>query len=112
MRSRSPDHTGGLAAVGWLGAADATQFVWARRHSLFEESPGRAAGSLAGIGMWLALGVAASAAPLSGRARGLARACGAGNLVLYAIHLRVGKGRVRALPAAVLGAAALLTSRR
>jgi hypothetical protein len=101
----------GLAAVGWLGAADIAHFVWIRRRSLFRQSPGRAAGSIAGLGMWLAMGGAASAAPRSGSTRVLARACGLGNLILYAVHLRVGKGRLRALPGAVLGAAALLRSR-
>jgi hypothetical protein len=111
MRSPSPGQVTGLAVVGWLGAADVAHFVWVRRRSLFRQSPGRAVGSIAGLGMWLALGGAASAAPRSGPARVLARGCGVGNLILYAIHLRVGKGRLRALPGAVLGAAALLSSR-
>jgi hypothetical protein len=111
MRSQSFGQATGLAAIGWLGAADTAHFVWARRRSLFRQSPGRAAGSIAGLGMWLAMSGAASAAPRSGPARVLARACGVGNLLLYAVHLRVGKGRLRALPGALLGAAALLSSR-
>jgi hypothetical protein len=101
-----------LAVIGWLGAADVAQFVWARRRSLFQTAPGRAVGSILGLGMWLSLGAAASAAPRHGLTRGLARACGEGNLILYAIHLNVGKGRARALPGALLGAAALWQARR
>jgi hypothetical protein len=111
MRSPSTSEVTGLAVIGWLGAADIAHFLWRRRRSLLSKSPGRAAGSIGGLGMWLAMGAAASAAPRGGPTRMLARACGVGNLVLYAIHLRVGKGRLRALPGAVLGAAALLSSR-
>lgn len=111
MRSPTSGHGARLALVGWLGVMDIAHFVWARRHSLFQQSPGRALGSIAGLGMWLALSGAATAAPGSALTRRLAQAGGAGNLLLYLIHLRVGKGRLRALPGAVLGAAALLSSR-
>ncbi|MGC8473030.1 MAG: hypothetical protein ACP5PW_01295 [Candidatus Dormibacteria bacterium] len=111
MRSQTSGHRARLAILGWLGALDVAHFVWVRRYSLFQRSPGRAIGSVAGLGMWLALGGAATAAPGSALTRRLARAGGAGNLILYLIHLRVGKGRLRALPGAVLGVASLLSSR-
>ncbi len=111
MRSPTSGHGERLALIGWLGAVDIAHFVWARRHSLFQQSPGRALGSIAGLGMWLALSGAANAAPRAALTRRLARACGAGNIALYLVHLRVGKGRLRALPGAVLGASALLSSR-
>ena len=111
MRSRASGDRVRLAILGWLGALDVANFVWVRRHSLFQQSPGRAIGAVVGLGMWLALGGAANAAPRTALTRRLARACGAGNIALYLIHLRVGKGRLRALPGAVLGAAALRSSR-
>lgn len=111
MRSQGWEHGAPLALVGWLGALDIAHFLWVRRQSLFQQSPGRALGSIAGLGLWLALAGRASSAPRTPLTRRVARAGGAGNIALYLVHLRVGKGRLRALPGAVLGAAALIGSR-
>lgn len=100
-----------LAVIGWLGVADVAEFLWVRRHSLFRQAPGRAAGSLLGLALWAALAATSTVAPESRPARLVARVCGVGNLGLYAIHLKVGKGRTRAVPGAILGAAAILRTR-
>ncbi|MHB1527368.1 MAG: hypothetical protein ACYCZN_14040 [Candidatus Dormibacteria bacterium] len=108
-----------LTWVATLGAADIAAFLSARRDTLFAKSPSRAAGSVAGLVLWTALRVScrlSASRPESSRRQrlttGLALACGLGNLSLFAVHLRLGRGRLRSLPGAVLGAVALVLGAR
>lgn len=101
-----------LTGISALAVADIAAFVWSRRQSLLRGAPGRASGSAALLGLWSALAVCSSLARR--RDRGWTRAsnwlavvCGNASLALMAVHLKVGKGRARALPGAVLGVAAL-----
>lgn len=96
-----------ISAIGGLGALDVASFLWSRRGTIFREAPGRARGSVAGLLLWTGLAVAGAAAPAARPARSLAWTCGMSNLALYAIHLKVGKGRARGLWGAILGALAI-----
>jgi hypothetical protein len=103
-----------LIGVSVAGTADVAEFL-ATRTVMFTDAPGRAAGSVAGLALWVALlGIAtmryargerpgASAATL-----GLAGLVAAGNVGLTAIHLKVGAGGVRPLVGGVLGILALV----
>jgi hypothetical protein len=103
-----------LTAIAVLGAADTALFLWSRRRTIFTNSPSRAAGVAGGLGLWSALAISSgisASQPRSSRWRwgtvGLGLVCGAGNLALLAVHLRLGKGVVRSMPGAGLGLAAL-----
>lgn len=96
-----------LPAIAALGALDVAAFLWERRRTMFREAPGRAGGSLGGLALWTALAVSGAAAPGRLPTRSLAWICGVSNLALYGVHLKIGKGRVRGLPGAVLGVAAV-----
>src|SRR2546430_7043177 len=102
-----------LLAVCLAGVADVGEFI-ATRPGLFTTAPGRAAGSVLGLGLWAAL-----AATTTGRLRGadgrrtrwatvgLAAVAALGNLGLTAVHLKAGVGNARTIAAGVLGVAAL-----
>jgi hypothetical protein len=103
-----------LGTVAVLGATDLTLFIWPRRRTLFRSSPGRAGGSAAGLILWSALAAACLPNRSSTRSRlrswliiALGLVCGTGNLGLAGIHFKIGKGRARSLPGAVLGACCL-----
>jgi len=95
-------------AAALAGAADTGAFL-ARRTRLFRDAPGRAFGSTAMFGLWLA--VAASSRADGGRtgARtlGLASANAAGQLAMLGVHLRHGIAGPRVWLGAALGGAAL-----
>jgi hypothetical protein len=95
-------------AAAVAGAADTSLFL-ARRRQLFRDAPGRAGGSLAVFGLWLA--VAASARRDHGRARpltlGLAGASAAGQAAMLGVHLRHGIAGPRVWLGAALGGVAL-----
>ncbi len=108
-----------LTWVAAMGAADIAAFLSARRASLFSKSPARAGGSAVSLALWTALRISSRHSQLrpgSRRAQrlatGLALACGLGNLALFAVHLRIGRGRLRSLPGAALGSAALVLGAR
>jgi len=81
---------------------------------MFTEAPGRAAGSVVGLGLWVALLGVATARYLRGEGRstrvilGLAGLVAAGNVGLAAIHLKAGIGGVRPTVGGVLGVLALI----
>jgi hypothetical protein len=89
------------------GAADTAAFL-ARRLDLFRENPGRAAGSVVGLGLWLGLAASAAAEPRPGR-RTLALGSGVAlaNGALLGAHLRAGIVRPRVFVGAALAALAL-----
>ncbi len=108
-----------LTWVAALGAADIAAFLSARRGTLFAKSRSRAGGSVAGLVLWTALRAScrlSASQPESSRRQqlttGLALACGLGNLSLFAVHLRIARGRLRSLPGAALGAVALVLGAR
>jgi hypothetical protein len=103
-----------LTAIAVLGAADVALFLWSRRRTIFTNSPSRAAGAAAGLCLWSAMGISSGISASRPRARGWRRAtvglgllCGVGNLALFAVHMRLGKGGVRSIPGAGLGLATL-----
>ena len=82
---------------------------------MFTDAPGRAAGSVVGLALWLALlGVATlryargERPATSSATLGLAGLVAAGNVGLTAIHLKVGAGGVRPFVGGVLGILALM----
>lgn len=94
--------------VALAGAADTATFL-ARRPQLFSEDPGRAFGSVAFGGLWLAL--AASSAvqgPRPGAATvALAGAVAGANAAMLAVHLSHRISSPRVFAGAALSAAAL-----
>ena len=103
-----------LIAVSVAGTADVAEFL-ATRAAMFTDAPGRAAGSVVGLALWLALlGVATlryargERPATSSAALGLAGLVAAGNVGLTAIHLKVGAGGVRPFVGGVLGILALM----
>ena len=103
-----------LIGVSLAGAADVAEFL-ATRSAMFTDAPGRAAGSVVGLGLWLALlGVATlryarGERPGSrGVTVGLAALVAAGNVGLTAIHLKAGVGGWRPALGGVLGILALV----
>jgi hypothetical protein len=102
-----------LVLVSLLGALDVASFLRSRWRSLFRASSGRALGSIVGLLLWSGLAACALAERSSRRHRPrsaittcLAAVCGLGNLSLMVIHLKVGKGRARAIVGGMLGALA------
>ena len=103
-----------LIAVSVAGTADVAEFL-ATRTAMFTDAPGRAAGSVVGLALWLALlGVATlryargERPATSSAALGLGGLVAAGNVGLTAIHLKVGAGGVRPFVGGVLGMLALM----
>lgn len=97
-----------IVAAALAGALDTGAFV-ARRPRLIVDHPGRWAGSLTGLGLWLALAASSSrdrdtAGP---RTVGLAAAVAAGNAGLLATHLRHGVASPRVFMGAGLATLAL-----
>ena len=93
------------AALG--GAADAAQFLVARRH-LFRENRRRAAGTAAGVALWSALAVSAALDDrASRRTLALASAVGVANAALLGLHLRRRPIGPRVFVGPALAAAAL-----
>lgn len=72
-----------------VGAADTASFLIRRPH-LFRERPGRAAGSVAALLMWTALGgrAATGGSRADAWARGLSVALLGSNAAVLALHLR------------------------
>jgi hypothetical protein len=103
-----------LIGVSVAGTVDVAEFL-ATRTAMFADAPGRAAGTVVGLVLWVTLlGVAttryargerpgASSATL-----GLAGLVAAGNVGLTAIHLKVGVGGLRPFVGGVLGILALI----
>ena len=104
----------GLIAVSVAGTADVAEFL-ATRTAMFTDAPGRAAGTVVGLALWVALLGAAGARYARGeRPRassvtvGLAGLVAVGNIGLTAIHLKVGVGGGRPFVGGVLGILALI----
>ncbi|HUY55027.1 MAG TPA: hypothetical protein VMV23_07695 [Candidatus Nanopelagicaceae bacterium] len=117
--SGSSDENSALTWVAALGAADIAAFLAVRRTSLLAKSRSRASGSAVGLLLWTGLRISsrrAGSRPASSQWRSLTTAlaltCGLGNLLLFTVHLRIGKGRLRSLPGAALGSAALVLGAR
>ncbi|HZS15372.1 MAG TPA: hypothetical protein VFC09_12310 [Candidatus Dormibacteraeota bacterium] len=91
------------------GAADTGSFLAARRQ-LFRTAPQRAAGSVAALGLWLAV-AASSKRDRGGRASGrtlaLASVNAAGQLAMLGVHLKHRIAGPRVWVGAALGSAAL-----
>jgi hypothetical protein len=104
----------GLIAISVGGTADVAEFLGTRT-AMFTDAPGRAAGTVVGFALWVALlGVATTRyargerAGASSATLGLAALVAAGNVGLTAIHLRVGAGGWRPFVGGVLGILALI----
>jgi hypothetical protein len=102
-----------LVGVSLAGAADVAEFL-ATRTAMFAEAPSRAAGSVVGLLLWLALLGVASLRYARGErpgsraaTAGLAGLVAAGNVGLTAIHLKAGVGGFRPIVGGVLGLLAL-----
>ena len=87
----------------------------ATRTAMFTDAPGRAAGSVVGLALWLALlGIATTRYARGERpgatsaTLGLAGLVAAGNVGLTVIHVKVGAGGLRPLVGGVLGVLALI----
>src|SRR2546423_3284772 len=103
-----------LVGVSLAGAADVAEFL-ATRTAMFAEAPSRAAGSVVGLALWLALLGVASLRYARGERPGsraatvsLAGLVAAGYVGLIAIHLKAGIGGLRPTVGGVLGMLALL----
>lgn len=90
------------------GAADTAAFL-ARRPQLFSEARGRALGSAAFGGLWVALAARAAAdgTRSSTASLGLAATVAAGSAAMLAVHLRHQVASPRVFLGAALGAGAL-----
>lgn len=102
-----------LIGVSLAGAADVAEFL-ATRSAMFTDAPGRAAGSAAGLVLWLGLLVVATVRYLRGERPGsravtigLAGLVAVGNVGLTAIHLKAGVGGFRPAVGGLLGVLAL-----
>ena len=105
-----------LAAVSAAGTADVGEFLLSRPQ-LFSTAPGRAAGSVLGLTIWIGLFGLALRRMRSGDERalwaatlGLAAINAAGNVGLTLIHFKAGVGGWRPIASGLLGAAALLAA--
>jgi len=103
-----------LIGVSLAGAADVAEFL-ATRSAMFTNAPGRAAGSAAGLTLWLGLLGVATVRYVRGERPGsravtigLAGLVAAGNVGLTAIHLKAGVGGLRPAVGGVLGILALI----
>jgi CHASE2 domain-containing sensor protein len=103
-----------LIGVSVGGTIDVAEFL-ATRSAMFTDAPGRAAGTVVGLALWLALLGVATARYARGERSGarsatlgLAGLVAAGNVGLTAIHLKVGVGGWRPFVGAVLGIFALI----
>jgi hypothetical protein len=103
-----------LIAVSIAGTADVGEFL-ATRTAMFTDAPGRAAGTVVGLVLWVTLLGVATARYAGGERRwassatlGLAGLVAAGSVGLTAIHLKVGVGGLRPFVGGVLGIVALI----
>jgi hypothetical protein len=103
-----------LIGVSVAGTVDVAEFL-ATRTAMFTDAPGRAAGAVVGLALWVALLGIATTRYVRGERRGasaatlgLAGLVAAGNVGLTAVHLKVGAGGVRPLVGGVLGILALV----
>ena len=103
-----------LIGVCVAGAADVAEFLLTRT-AMFTQAPSRAAGSVVGLALWLALFGVASVRYARGErpgsraaTLGLAGLVAAGNVGLTAIHLKAGIGGLRPAVGGVLGVLALI----
>jgi hypothetical protein len=103
-----------LIAVSLAGTADVAEFL-VTRAAIFTEAPSRAAGSLVGLALWVALLGVSTGRYLRGERRGsraatlaLAGLVAAGNVGLTAVHLKAGVGGLRPTVGGVLGILALI----
>jgi len=103
-----------LIAVSIAGTTDVAAFL-AARTAMFNDAPGRAAGSVVGLALWAALLAVATTRYTRGGRRGISTATiglaalvAAGNVGLTAIHLKAGVGGVRPVVGGVLGILALI----
>ena len=103
-----------LIGVSLAGTADVAEFL-VTRAAMFTDAPGRAAGSVVGLALWLGLLAVASVRYMRGERPGsraatvgLAAVVAAGNIGLAAIHLKAGIGGLRPALGGVLGILALV----
>ena len=103
-----------LIGVSLAGTADVAEFL-ATRTAIFTDAPSRAAGSVVGLALWVALLGVATARYVQDERRGarsvtigLAGLVAAGNVGLTAIHLKAGVGGLRPVLGGVLGILALM----
>ena len=101
-------------AISVAGTADVAEFL-AARTAMFTDAPGRAAGTVVGLALWVALLAVATTRYARGERPaassvtvGLAGLVAAGNIGLTAIHLKVGVGGWRPFVGGVLGILALI----
>lgn len=103
----------GLIGVSLAGTADVAEFLGTRT-AMFTDAPGRAAGSVLGLAMWVALLGLATARYSSGDRRlvkptiWLAGLVAAGNVGLTFIHFKAGVGGWRPLAGGIVGVLALV----
>ena len=93
-------------AAALAGAADTATFAITRRQTLIAH-PGRAAGTLASLGIWSALAQSAAAGARP-RARALAGAAVLANGAMLGVHVRAGVPNPRIYAGAGLALAALM----
>ncbi|HYA00478.1 MAG TPA: hypothetical protein VEK76_09025 [Candidatus Binatia bacterium] len=93
------------------GAADTAVFL-ARRPRLLRENPGRAAGSLALLGLWLAAAATIRGGRTGAGATSLAATLTAANAALLAAHLRAGIVNPRVFAGAALSGIVLADALR
>jgi hypothetical protein len=103
-----------LIGVSVAGTVDVAEFL-ATRTAMFTDAPGRAAGTVVGLILWVSLVGVATRRYARGEPSGaslvtigLAGLVAAGNIGLTAIHSKVGVGGFRPLVGAVLGILALI----
>lgn len=103
-----------LIGVSLAGTADVAEFLVSRT-TMFTDAPGRAAGSVVGLALWMALLGAATVRYVRGERRGsravtlgLAGIVAAGSVGLTAIHMKAGVGGVRPTLSGILGVLALI----
>lgn len=102
-----------LAGVGGIGSLDVAQFL-AANTGMFNSAPGRAAGSVLGLVLWIALTALAGIAASGHRFRQLATAIlvvailvAVGSVGLTVVHAAAHVGGLRPAVGGVLGLAAL-----